>query len=243
MDYLLSQYKIRLRNELTEYGFRLYQKTFFRVINDIVQMLVLNKNGHGCIIEYGIMPLCYPCDEPACLHGGRYTIGRRSNNMAPWWVFFENTPTQIDPLVDRMIDLLREDTVPFFDRAVDSCSAYAEIIKLEKEIYPQVILNDYVKVCLCIKNSDFENAKTHMAAIVSQNESAISANIANLERRGDLRELAEYKSKFLPMLEQNKAKLDRISLPDIDYCRKLIEDNEERSREFLKKLGSKTRKS
>ena len=88
MEYFLNQYKTRMKQELSPYGFRLDQRTFFRVINDIVQTVSLNKNRYGCTIEYGILPLAFPVDDSACLHGGRYSIGMKRKPGIAWWPFF-----------------------------------------------------------------------------------------------------------------------------------------------------------
>ena len=174
MDYLLSQYKKRVKQELSPSDFIPFHKTFYRIINDVLQKVFINRNRYGCHIEYDILPLSLPVDNPACFYGGSYVIDSG-------WVFSENKAEAIDPIMNNIVQTIKTDTLPFFERATNSKNAYTEIIKLENRIYSSVIMNDIAKVYFCVKNNDYENAKKHMKAIVSQNEDAISSNISMFE--------------------------------------------------------------
>jgi hypothetical protein len=241
MDYLWMQYKNRLVDELKGYGFRIFRKTFFRVINDVVQQIILETRRGGCNVEFGILPLCFPVDKSSCMSGGRYNIGMFLEEMKAGWPYI----SEIDLILDEFIFIIKEYTIPFFEQANDSRKAYEEIVKFEKTVYGEkaklgkipggIIMNDFVKVCLCIRSEDFANAGKHMQAIISQNEQAFAINMAKAKESNDPRRLQEYQVAFEVKIESKYEFLAKIALPDLDYFSRFVNENEAKSLQYLKR--------
>ncbi|OQB23825.1 MAG: hypothetical protein BWY11_01555 [Firmicutes bacterium ADurb.Bin182] len=128
--------------------------------------------------------------------------------------------------------------MPIFERGVDSKTAYAELINYEKKIYTSipggVIMNNYRFVIMCIQAGDYEKAFQHMLAIVKQNEESFRINVAEYEKKGDIKEFNFYVENSTPELQRLKDELHRLSIPDVEYFQNLVAQNTAISLEYLK---------
>ena len=271
MDYLLDKYKRTFGETLTALGYKRYNKTFYLVENDIVKKITLNRTKTNCHLEYGVMPFCFPIDSKACLSGGRYLLLPPPDRIWYAWFFIENVPEKVDPVVEDMLRATNECIVPWFDKMHDCRDAYPEMIELEKRLFKgNIEMNDYVKVCICIKNEDYEKAQDHMAAILKQNLGA-AGNIEALEAAGQVeyaeimrraigmyektlqiiadmkekkRNITEYKQflkQFKPELQECIEELYRLSIPDVEYFQDVVAKNEAVSLEYLKHPNRRNR--
>ena len=235
MDYLLDKYKRTFGEALTVLGYKRYNKTYYLPESDIVKKISLNRTKTNCALEYGIMPFCFPVDSKACLSGGRYFLIPPPDRIWTAWFFIENVPDKVDPVIEDMLRATKEYILPWFDKIHDCKDAYPEMIELEKKLLKgKVSMNDSVKVWICIKNGDYENAYSHMSAIVKQNEDAYRIKTAEFEKTGDTQARDAFLKSFLPGFQMLDDELHRISIPDVEYLQNIVAKNEAISQEFLK---------
>ena len=57
MSAITKIYKAKFKEALLPLGFKLYRKTFYRVVNDVVQMLMFNNWDSDYTVEYAVRPL------------------------------------------------------------------------------------------------------------------------------------------------------------------------------------------
>ena len=217
---LSSQYKALFREELQSRGFLLYKKTFYRVINDVVQTVMLCKTSATFTVDFNILPLCLQIKDLYC-EGFDISVFRKEKGG---WYCWEGC--DIESELRDILSLFRQHVIPIFDKGVDTKSAYEELIRLEKMIYTGVpggvIMNNYKYVMMCVKANDYERAYQHMAAIITQN----IGYIADCEK--------ESIEDFSPNIQERLKELHRLSIPDVEYFQNMIAENEALSLECLK---------
>jgi len=227
---LSTQYKALFCKELYPYGFRLYKKTFFRVINDVVQTLMLCKTNTDFSIEFDIDPLSLPIEDLYC--ESLYNIATFRNRG--WWACW---PEVEENAFEDILFLFRTHVKPIFERGIDSKSAYDELIRLEKSIFtgvPGGIIDDYKFARLCIQAQDYEKAYQHLSVIVKTWDEAYPHMLAEHKKRGADAGPDLAFNKFMLEYEELKEDLRRLSIPDAEYFKKLVAQNQAISIENLK---------
>ena len=227
---LSIQYKALFREELYPRGFSLHKKTFYRVINDVVQTLMLCKTATNFTIGFSITPLCLPIKDLYCEGYDISALGKRT-----WWDCWNGVEESV---FEEILSLFRQYVLPFFEHGVDAKTAYHELVQLEKMIYTDipsgVIMHNYKFVCLCMKSGDFEKARHHMAAIVKQNENGHDNTVKEYEKMGNLEARDRYLEQYVPKIRRLKEELYKISVPDVKYIQELVAQNEAVSLEYLR---------
>lgn len=224
---LSNHYKAVFREYLFPYGFRLYKKTFYRVINDVMQTLMLSKTSTNFTLVFNVLPLSLPIDNLYC-EGYSISTFRKGG----WWDCGDGAETKA---FDDISSLFKQYVLPIFENGIDAESAYHELVKHEKMVFSSVpggvIMNNYHFVCLCIQAQDYEQAFQHMAAIIKQNIGGVDFEkfIVEWLKGKDLSI-----EKFLPRIQERIKLMQKLALPDVEYLQNFVIQNKAKSLEFLK---------
>lgn len=226
MDYFLKNYKHHFKEALAQYGFKTYNKAFYRIKNDVMQYFLLHRwvpYGRSCTIDFDIYPLCMGVDKSYFVSATfDVTTLKGLNN---WWEYDPKSEKSISDVTKKMLTATIDHLIPFFERAVDCRSAYNEICKLQKKLYGQIVMHDYSMVYFNIKIGCFNKAIEHLKAIEDQINEDDSDTLSRLGPE----DKKEYIAKKNKSLWEIREFIKVISLPDINYINQLVAKNEESS--------------
>ena len=252
MRALVSQYKSLFRIELEKYGFTNHKKTFYRVVNDVIQTLMLKNTRFDCTIEFNILPLSLLIDNLYC-EGYSIAMLREQEMRGRSWRYHPSLLYDIglkekhrelhfndgtkEDIVQNMMLIVLERVIPIFER-VDNCvSALQECVKFEEAVYGKVIfIPNNSTYFTHLKTENYDEASLYIAALIKGSEMAIAENIADFERHGKFEQRDSYKAKKEQEVEKLKEELHRLLIPDADFFRKLVAENETKSLEYLQSL-------
>ena len=66
MATIAKVYKSKFGEVLKPCGFKLYRNTFYRVVNDVMQTVMLIKTRTSCTIQFSIKPLVWEINDLYC---------------------------------------------------------------------------------------------------------------------------------------------------------------------------------
>ena len=247
-------YKERFKELLKPIGFRISRKTFFRLINDVIQTIMLVKTRYNCTIGFDIIPLSLGITH---LDIDGYNISVfREKPLQRWDWRFE--PGEIysshghiifndgseEDIVDSMLSIVKTNVLPIFDSAINCDSALNELEKHELEIYGQVIASSRLSIYLThLKQGNYHKAYEFLSRQISITENSIAANIKTRERNAGIikydETIEEYQVAAQQRQQEKRDELEKLTIPDIDYFQKIVSDGERASLEFLNKLNKR----
>jgi len=180
---LSSRFKAVFSEELKHHGFLLYKKTFYRIINDVVQTLMLNKTSTNFTLEFSILPLCLPIQD---LFREGYDISVQGKRG--WWDCLGEINEDI---FSEAMFLFSQNVMPIFTRGIHSESAYSELINYEKMVYSEmpegVYLRGYSFVMMCISYGNYKMAHNHLSVIVNRWDQAYKKSYLKLNHKEDVK--------------------------------------------------------
>ena len=247
MSSLTNQYKAVFREELFPHGFRLYKKTFYRVINDVVQTLMLHRTETDCTVDFAIYPLCLSIND---LHCEGYNISQlREGKMKGWdWNFIPSSlyhqnkegtyetiifnDGSVDDIVENMLSIVVAHVIPIFEKGVDCKSALDELKNYEVRVYGKELftVNSSASYWMYIKIGDYEKAILYLRERIAERQAnpyerneviknnRKRLNIANLEY--ELVTSKNYQQVKLDILSRNEVDEDfkkHLSVSDMVY--------------------------
>lgn len=230
MDYFLKRYKQVCKEEFSEYGFKPYRNTHYRVINDVFQSFCLHRSiyGKNCTVEFGIFPLSYgyPLQKDSC----RGDQLKDFDDSRTWFEYDNRSEITIEKCLAEMLVYMKKYLMPFFERAIDCKSAYQEICNFERKHYHEgCILFDARKLYMSLKNGDYENATIHVKAHIKHTKEVCA------EKKEAFGEISpEYEKKIRISLEKDNKMLEHILNNDRAFIENLLAENERRNLESLK---------
>ena len=243
-------YKERFKELLTPMGFKISRKTFFKVVNDVVQTICLVKNRYECSIGFDIVPLSLGLTH---LDIDGYSISMYREGVLKGWDWrFEPSEMytngkhivfndgSIDDIVDSMLSVVKSRVIPIFSRAIDCQSALTELEKHEREVYGEVLFTSVRNSAYLtyLKRSEYENAYAFLARKIASAEESIVNNVMYRKKNAGIirydETIEEYQQAAQEKLQEAKDELRKLSMPDVEYFRKMINDGENKSLEFLK---------
>ena len=224
-----KKYKQLFKEVLAPYGFKLYKKTFYRAINDVVQTVMLCKTSTNFTVDFNIAPLCLPVRDLYC-EGYDISILKEGRGSWDCWPEIEENA------FEEIIALFKQHVIPIFEHGVDAASAYDELLRLEKKIYagvPGGVINHYAFYLMCVRAHDYERAQQHFKEIIKRWDEAFQHWLAEREKSITNAESDLRFDEFMSRYEQHKETAQRLSIPDADYFQRLVEKNEAISLENL----------
>ena len=223
-----KKYKQLFKEVLAPYGFKLYKKTFYRQINDVVQTVMLNKTSTNFTVEFKILPLCLPIEDLYC-EGYDISILRKGG----WW---DCWPEIEKNAFEEIMALFKQNVMPIFEHGENVASAYDELLKLEKKIYtgvPGGVIHHYSLYLMSVCVHDYERAQQHFEEIIQRWDEAFQHILAEREKSNTNAESDLQFDKFMLEYQERKEIAQRLSIPDVDYFQRLVEKNEAISLECL----------
>ena len=158
MGTITTVYKSKFKEVLNPYGFKLYRSTFYRVINDVVQTIMLKKTHYNCSIHFTILPLVLEISDLYCEGHDIYELRNGKMRKRPW----EFVPSKlgaknaegeqeeisfnegsIESIVDSMLSIVVSHVIPLFEKGVDCKSAIEEINKYGIAVYGEELAESY----------------------------------------------------------------------------------------------------
>jgi len=237
MNSLSSHYKNVFGKELVPLGFHLYKKTFYRVINDVVQTIMLRKTETNFTLDFDVIPLCLPVDDLYCEGFDLANIGKRW-----WWDCYGEIGEDIfaEPLA-----FFRQYAFPVFERSIDSSTAYDELVNFKNTYYASIV-NDEVRVAsyylflMSVKVNDYEKAHRHLSAIMRKWDEAYQYKLAEREKEVTPAMNLAFE-RFMVQYRQRQEMMEMVSARNATYFRQLIATNENISLEYLRNPRKRSR--
>ena len=138
MSYLINQYKQQFSAVLKPLGFKLYKKTFYRIIDGLLQTVMLKKTTDSCTAEFNIVSLAQGIRDLYC-EGYSISHFREERQKGGDWWFDHSTSVWYDPnivgrrgdisdMVKDMCAIIVTYVNPLFERCIDAKTAYDELI-------------------------------------------------------------------------------------------------------------------
>ena len=152
--------------------------SYYRQINDVIQILCFIKKKQKFSFSFVIYPLSMESDHLEIenydltvkrgewpewmLKNRRDECWPRKSAHGQWWLRDELIATDFE----EPIRLIKEYVIPIFENGCNAKSAYEQLTAHERDIYTRgVIMHNSAFVLLCLQAGDYENAEKHMAAI------------------------------------------------------------------------------
>ncbi len=240
MNQLTRIYQKQFQEVLFPLGFKSYKNFFFRIINDVVQIIALKKNYYECTIEFAINPLCFWSEASFSTFVGYSISILREGQMKGWdWRFqksalldkmngeariiaFDNT--DLNWIVEDMLRIIKTELIPIFTKATTCEAALSELECYEKHAYGKVLFLpiSHSTYYFYIKTGDFEKAREYLRELLTGFN----------EQSGNVHQSKEESLKHqLQLLEEN----------DIDYFRCMLEEKEAAARDYFESMKKRIR--
>ena len=222
MNTIAKIYKSKFKESLNPYGFKLYRKTFYRVVNDVAQTIMLNNWRNCYTVNFYIWSLFLGLDSLYCegyeLHELRKSDIPNWHLYDKYWeVFPSHSQSHIEEMVDEMLSLILEYVIPAFERVTDWKSGENEISYFG-ELFRKVTHS--VEHVHNIEYARLNRTNYFMHIKVGEYEKAIEIAKEMIPLNPGWEKL------FTPELEL-------LLKGDYQYFHDLFEKNEREAREFL----------
>lgn len=254
----ISQFFLqRCKTELTQIGFVRDKSTYARIVGDVLQSLTFKcfRSGRECTVEFGIVPLCLKPEWPGM---GTYDLSKYDVEHYGGWKFDNKSEASIDCCVARIMTMIEKELIPLFQRTRSCEAALYELIKLDEifEANRQEVLrrknysdkaepfeqNCFVmpeKCYMALKANDFSIAEKCLTIQIRTQEEILLREKNMLNNTGDS-DWGSFLKSRIPRREEKlefmRNILSQVQRQDISRFRKEMEQNEEYSRQALKKF-------
>jgi len=210
MNTITKVYKSKFKEVLSPYGFRTFRNSFYRIVNDVVQVIRLDKSADSCTIEFNIWPLSEGIVDLSSWRGYNISELRSGKVRGRHWQFekfsqyaknrqgiYETLVADdgdIEDIVDDMLLVITSCVVPIFEKAIDCNSALEEIKKHDIYVYGEKIaaVYDSRRHWWYIKIGNYEKAMQGLTSIIEQHQSALDTNLKKFDRLVQIEVRREY---------------------------------------------------
>lgn len=241
MDTLKHEFKAVFKTPMEAEGFTYAGNCFYRHINDIIQILTLNRvYDVGFYFAFTIVPVCLPITRifpSGFLKPIEYYYTKPPQHFHrpfdPDW-----SSEKIRKFMESGLEVVFREVIPLFHRGIDSRHAYPEIMEYHKKLFSpcgKTVPNSIVLMWLALQAENYELAYNHLAAIIAQNMGFCPLDEQELllphRRKAWETVTAEDDSLLIKM----RSDLVRISVHDKSYFDPIIAKNTKLTLEFLEK--------
>ena len=154
-----------------------FLESYYRQINDVLQVLTFLKRGKSYSFAFNIYPLSLgitDLDVDDCdiaWYRGEWSEWIKKNR--PWECWNYRTAQRqwwaeeelIDTNFDEPVQLIRQYVIPLFEKGCNAKTAYEQITEYERTVFTHIIMHNSSYALLCLQAEDYENSERHMAAI------------------------------------------------------------------------------
>ena len=132
------------------HGFKRHQSTFYKVVDDTLQTVMLKATSHDCTVDFNIIPLALGITDLYC-EGYDISMLRRDNMKGRSWKLESYSITDLGlrgssearlfddgnvmDILHEMREIVEQHIIPIFQRSTDSKSALSELQKYELSVY------------------------------------------------------------------------------------------------------------
>jgi len=155
-----SQYKKVFGEELLPLGFKLYKKTFYRVVGDVIQTLFLNNSDTMVDVEFNVLALCSGIKDLYC--ESMYSLAE-AGQCSAWFA----CPVLDQNALDSMLRVFRTHVKPLFEECINSRCAYERLIQLSRKPGCSFAY-DNVLAEFCLQSEEYEKALCHWTVIAEK---------------------------------------------------------------------------
>ena len=137
MNEIWIEFRTKVEQLLKPLGFKLCKKTFYRVVNDVLQTLMFQSiKGVVCTAHFSILDLAIGLND---IEWEQYNINdfREGKNRKKEWYLDDKDYNKIsknnEKIVPEMLEIITKIVIPLFERAQDSVTSLNELIKFSNE--------------------------------------------------------------------------------------------------------------
>jgi len=190
MSTIPKVYKSKFKERLSPEGFSLYRKTFYRVVNDVLQTLMLINHGTEYTVGFHIYPLYLGIWDLYIEGFGIHELREKNifDSEKRWRNFniftgVKLSDEEVNSAVDEMISLVVSHVLPIFERGKDWKSGYDEMEMFKKRIYGNKLYPPgESRYYMYLKAKKYEKATAIAQYFVTINESWKSCYTFELEQ-------------------------------------------------------------
>lgn len=215
-------------------SFKSYKNFFFRIVNDIVQIIALKRSSYECTIEFAVNPLCFWSEASLSTFGGYNISMLRKGQMKGWdWrlqksaiadeldsetriVAFNN---DVDWIIEDMLNIVKKELIPIFSKAITCEATLTELENYEKRTYGKILFLPISRSTyyLYIKIGEFNRAREYLHKLLTS-FAGQSSNAHHEKEVNIRRQIQILKSK------------------DIDYLNSMLKEKESAARNYFESL-------
>ena len=148
----------------------------------------------------------------------------------------------IDTNFSEVIQFTQKYVLPFFEKGIDTGSAYQVICDYEQQTYGQVIMDFWRKFLFCLQAKNYAQAEKHLEVFAKRNIEAIRKILAWKEYPLSKEEKESNEAELL----LNQQRLEKVRNWDADYWNEVLKTGTEKTMSFLSTIqsskGSKSRR-
>lgn len=218
--YVMKRFKEVFGELLLPLGFKMFENCYYRVVNDVAQLLFMVYSQGSANVEITIDPLARKCPTLLVSRSGDIRITCLTDGKYRWELWHWNEKSiavkerGVNSAISEMRDITRECVIPCFDIANSCKTALPELTKLAERCHVPLLGTE---LWMSLKNGDFPRA------------------VENLKKRyiGEkFLKLPTYKE----LGPRHNSRLDvvisRLEKNDTEFVNQIIAFNEAKNREF-----------
>ena len=222
-----------------------YLESYYRQINDVLQVLTFLKRGKLYSFAYDIYPVSLGITD---LEVDIYDLTRQRGEWPEW--IRKNRPWQlwnyrtawrqwweeeelIETNFEEPIRMIKECFIPIFERGIDAQSAYEQVTTYEKTIMSGIIMHSTKLLRLCLQFGDYETAQLHIEAVCK----GCSPTLYK-ERNDQLPHITEYWDNVFAKFNYQ---LQMIRNRDTEYWDKVLAEGTKITLDYLESIKPKRR--
>jgi len=248
MNPMTKIYKSKFKEALNPYGFKLYRKTFYRSVNDVVQMMMLKSRSGEYTIEFEVHPLCLWGGDLHCDGSGEGIHLFRGDgpiSLDYWYDICTFTgrklsDEEIEKVVDEMLSVVLENVMPIFERR----KVWESWLK-ETTIWEQAAYGSWIN----IKTGNYEKAISFLQGRLEKLQKSFPKVDPNdpyqLEKRANMgiikkENIDEIRKRYIAAEKRTQEsiidltkRIEMLTSSNKEYFDNAFAEQEANSREFL----------
>lgn len=201
-----------------------FLESYYRQINDVLQVLTFLKRGKLYSFAFDIYPVSLGITDfevdlfDITLQRKEWSEWTQRNRpwqcwnyrtaWRHWWEEEELTDTNFE----EPIRMINEYIIPIFEKGIDARSAYEQVTTYEETFFSGILMHSKNLLLLSLQSHDYETAQLHMEAIYAQNGQ-----------------------------EKSRLELERIKNRDTEYWDKVLEEGTKKTLDYLESITPKRR--
>lgn len=232
MDYFFQYYHKIFDPCFKEYGFKRYKNLYYRVVNDVIQSLSVQKmsdreGGGECTINVVLAPICVPINLQQLSHEGM-RLHVLLFGYDKWWKY--NNNADIEKALDNIYKISNTKLMELFNCVTSTRDFYDYFTKHGSSYADSVIF-------ACLKNGLYKEALDLICKSWQETEKNIAYNIKKMKMSSE--DVERYKENAAKNFRELNAIKNAIVINDINYIHNLIEMNEKFTLDQLTEKGMK----